>query len=61
MDKDGLRIWEVIDGQQRLTTIVEYIQAKNDFSNQNKVTPFDELSVEEKKEFLNYIQLDTKF
>jgi len=44
----------VVDGQQRLTTIVDYIQAKNDFKDQNKITPFDDLTVDEKKEFLNY-------
>lgn len=55
VDVENLKTREVVvDGQQRLTTIVDYIQAKNDFSNQNKVTPFDELSVDEKKEFLNY-------
>jgi hypothetical protein len=55
VDVENLKTREVVvDGQQRLTTIVDYIQAKNDFSGQNKITPFDELSVDEKKDFLNY-------
>lgn len=55
VDVENLKTREVVvDGQQRLTTIVDYIQAKNDFSNQNEIIPFDELSVDEKKEFLNY-------
>jgi len=55
VDVDKLQTIEVVvDGQQRLTTIVDYIQAKNDFTNQNKITSFDDLTVDEKKEFLNY-------
>ncbi|MCF8363424.1 MAG: DUF262 domain-containing protein [Prolixibacteraceae bacterium] len=45
----------VVDGQQRLTTIVEYIQTKNDFDNQKIIKPFDELTSEEKRDFLNYM------
>ncbi|MBF2709231.1 DUF262 domain-containing protein [Flavobacterium soyangense] len=44
----------VVDGQQRLNAIVDYIKGINDFSNQNKIKAFNELSVLEKKEFLNY-------
>ncbi|MCC9018087.1 DUF262 domain-containing protein [Flavobacterium lipolyticum] len=44
----------VVDGQQRLTTIVDYIKGSGDFANQNQVTPFDELSIDDKKDFLNY-------
>lgn len=44
----------VVDGQQRLTTIVDYIKGSGDFADQKQVTPFDELSIEDKKDFLNY-------
>lgn len=44
----------VVDGQQRLTTIVDYIQGRNDFENQTKIKPFDDLTPDEKREFLNY-------
>lgn len=55
IDVSNLKAKEiVVDGQQRLNTIVEYIKGVNDFSNQNVVKPFDDLSVSEKKEFLNY-------
>lgn len=45
----------VVDGQQRLSTIIDYIRGINDFEQQNRVTSFDKLSVEEKKDFLNYL------
>jgi hypothetical protein len=45
----------VVDGKQRLTTIVEYIQNKNDFVDQTAVKPFDNLTTDEKREFLNYL------
>lgn len=55
IDVNSLKAKEiVVDGQQRLNSIVEYIKGVNDFSNQNAVKPFDDLSVSEKKEFLNY-------
>jgi hypothetical protein len=44
----------VVDGQQRLTSIVEYIKGQGDFLNQKKVTSFNELDPIRKKEFLNY-------
>lgn len=44
----------VVDGQQRLTTIVDYIKGTGDFLSQKVIKPFDELTIEEKKEFLNY-------
>ena len=44
----------VVDGQQRLTTIVDYIKGDGDFESQNKVTSFQELDTEGKKKFLNY-------
>lgn len=44
----------VVDGQQRLNTIVDYIKGINDFNNQNKIRSFDSLTTEEKKDFLNY-------
>lgn len=55
VDVENLRASEVVvDGQQRLTTIVDYIKGRGDFENQNKIQTFDELSIDEKKEFLNY-------
>ncbi len=55
MDVQNLKAKEiVVDGQQRLNALIDYIKGKNDFNNQNKVTSFDNLSLEEKKEFLNY-------
>lgn len=55
VDLENLRTREVVvDGQQRLSTIVDYIQGKGDFTSQNKVIDFDDLSIDEKKEFLNY-------
>ncbi|WP_211828682.1 DUF262 domain-containing protein [Kistimonas asteriae] len=44
----------VVDGQQRLSTIVDYIKSVGDFKSQNKVKSFNELTVDEKKRFLNY-------
>jgi hypothetical protein len=55
MDVLNLKAKEiVVDGQQRLNAIVDYIKGINDFANQTNVTPFDSLHIEEKKEFLNY-------
>lgn len=45
----------VVDGQQRLTAIVDYIKGINDFENQTKITPFDKLETDDKKSFLNYL------
>lgn len=44
----------VVDGKQRLTAIVDYIKGEGDFEDQKKVTAFDDLSTQEKKDFLNY-------
>jgi len=44
----------VVDGQQRLTTIVEYIKGIGDFTNQKRVPNFNDLKPEDKKDFLNY-------
>lgn len=44
----------VVDGQQRLTTIVEYIKGLGDFENQKQIPAFNMLETNEKKEFLNY-------
>jgi Protein of unknown function DUF262 len=44
----------VVDGQQRLSTIVDYIKGDGDFRIQKKVKAFNELSIDEKKIFLNY-------
>ncbi|KXX69666.1 DUF262 domain-containing protein [Flammeovirga sp. SJP92] len=45
---------EIVDGQQRLSTIVEYIKGSGDFKSQNKIPSFNQLTPSEKKEFLNY-------
>lgn len=56
VDTENLKTMEiVVDGKQRLSSIVEYIQRKGDFLNQNRIKNFDDLSIEEKKEFLNYL------
>ena len=44
----------VVDGQQRLSTIVDYIQGKGDFRKQTRVKGFVDLTTNEKKVFLNY-------
>ena len=44
----------VVDGQQRLTTIVDYIKGEGDFTNQKKIRNFNDLEGLEKKSFLNY-------
>ncbi len=55
MDVEKLQALEiVVDGQQRLSTIIDYIKGRGDFKGQNKILSFDELSLEEKKDFLNY-------
>lgn len=55
MDIDNLRAKEVVvDGQQRLTTIVDYIKSRGDFAGQKKITSFDNLGIEDKRAFLNY-------
>lgn len=55
VDTTSLKSKEVVvDGKQRLSTIVDYIQKKNDFLNQNKVKDFDDLTTDEKRDFLNY-------
>ena len=52
IDVNSLQAKEiVVDGQQRLNAIVDYIKGINDFYNQNKLKAFNELSVLEKKEF----------
>lgn len=56
MDMEKLQAREVIvDGQQRVTTIVDYIKGIGDFANVKNLKSFDDLSSEEKKEFLNYL------
>lgn len=44
----------VVDGQQRLSAIMDYIQEIGDFKNQKKITSFDKLDNNAKKSFLNY-------
>ena len=56
VDTKSLRTREVVvDGKQRLSSIVDYIQRKDDFLNQKRVKHFDDLEISEKKEFLNYL------
>jgi hypothetical protein len=56
LDLNELKSKEVVvDGQQRLTTIVDYIQGRNDFINQKSIKSFDDLDEQEKKDFLNYL------
>lgn len=56
MDLDNITASEiVVDGQQRLSTIVDYIKARGDFKTQNRVKRFEELTIDEKKLFLNYL------
>lgn len=47
---------EIVDGQQRLTAIVDYIEDKDIFSTSKKlpIKKFSELNTDEKKAFLNY-------
>lgn len=44
----------VVDGQQRLSTIVDYIKGAGDFASQTKIPTFDSLTIIQKKDFLNY-------
>lgn len=44
----------VVDGQQRLSTIRDYIDGIGDFENQKTIIPFDKLEEDEKKVFLSY-------
>lgn len=56
VDIDNLKAKEiVVDGKQRLSSIVDYIQKEGDFSNQKSITHFDDLDISEKREFLNYL------
>lgn len=55
IDVDSLEAKEiVVDGQQRLTTIRDYIKGEGDFQNQNNISSFASLPNEQKKDFLNY-------
>lgn len=55
LDVENLKAREiVVDGQQRLTTIVEYIRGTGDFEGKLPFDKFDDLSLENKKDFLNY-------
>lgn len=56
MDVETLKSKEiVVDGKQRLTAILDYIKGVKDFENQRRVTPFEELTTDEKRDFLNYL------
>lgn len=55
MDVEKLQAREVVvDGQQRITTIVDYIKGVGDFTSAKNLKSFDDLTSDEKKEFLNY-------
>jgi hypothetical protein len=45
----------VVDGQQRLSTIVDYIKGQGDFAGQKAIIAFKDLDTESKKDFLNYM------
>ncbi len=45
----------VVDGQQRLSTIVDYIKGQGDFVGQKAILAFKDLDTDSKKDFLNYI------
>lgn len=44
----------VVDGQQRLTTIRDYIKGEGDFKESEEIPSFAKLTPERKKDFLNY-------
>lgn len=56
LDIDSLILKDqIVDGQQRLTTIVNYIEGKDVFALGNMpINKFSELSKNEKEDFLNY-------
>lgn len=45
----------VVDGQQRLSTIVDYIKGQGDFDGQKAIKAFKDLDTDSKKDFLNYL------
>ncbi len=45
----------VVDGQQRLSTIVDYIKGQGDFDGQKAILAFKDLDTDSKKDFLNYM------
>lgn len=45
---------QIVDGQQRLTTIQDYINSTDVFSQQTTITSFKDLTNTEKEDFLNY-------
>lgn len=55
LNVDALALTDVVvDGQQRITTIVDFIDGKDVFSLANTQPKFSELEDAEKKRFLNY-------
>lgn len=44
----------VVDGQQRLTTVRDYIKGEGDFKLQEAIPSFSALTADRKKDFLNY-------
>ena len=56
IDVDNLLASEiVVDGQQRLSTIVDYIKGQGDFDGQKAIMSFKDLGTDSKKDFLNYM------
>mgnify|MGYP005998049349 CR=1 FL=1 len=56
MDVENLEAKEwVVDGQQRLSTIYDYITSSGDFENQSVITPFDKLE-DKKKQYKKYLK-----
>ncbi len=56
LDTDALVLKDlIVDGQQRTTTIIKYIEGEDVFALKNMtIKPFADLSPEEKADFLNY-------
>lgn len=56
LNTDNLTLQDlIVDGQQRCTTIVNYIEGKDVFANRNtSIKLFNELTKEEKEDFLNF-------
>lgn len=45
----------IVDGQQRITTLYDYFKGDIDFNLENDIKPYNELSEEQQKAFLEYV------
>lgn len=45
----------IVDGQQRITTLYNYFKGNLDFKLENDIKPYNELSNEQQKSFLEYV------